>query len=124
MKSFILNCLNLKVLLLDFSRLKLLLPLSLLLSFNVSFAEEVGNLEDGKKKISMCVGCHGIPNYKTAFPKTYRVPKIAGQNSGYLVSALKAYRDGQRSHPSMQAVAGSMTDQDMADVAVFYSTLK
>ena len=44
-------------------------------------AEVVGDIEAGKNKISMCVGCHGIPDYKTAFPKTYRVPKIAGQRS-------------------------------------------
>ena len=87
-------------------------------------AEVVGDIEAGKNKISMCVGCHGIPDYKTAFPKTYRVPKIAGQRSEYIVSALKAYRSEERSHPSMRAVAGSMTDQDIEDVATFYSTLK
>ena len=84
----------------------------------------VGDIESGKNKVSMCVGCHGIPNYKTAFPKTYRVPRIAGQKSEYLVSALKAYRGGQRSHPSMKAVAGSMTDEDIADIAAYYSSLK
>ena len=82
-----------------------------------------GSVEEGKNKVSMCVGCHGIPNYKTAFPKTYRVPRIAGQKSEYLVSALKAYRAGERSHPSMKAVAGSMTDQDIADIAAYYSSL-
>ena len=45
-----------------------------------------GSIDAGKNKISMCVGCHGIPNYKTAFPKTYRVPRIAGQRSGYIRS--------------------------------------
>ena len=83
----------------------------------------VGSVEAGKNKVSMCVGCHGIPNYKTAFPKTYRVPRIAGQRNDYLVSALKAYRAGERSHPSMKAVAGSMTDQDIADLAAYYSSL-
>ncbi len=88
------------------------------------FAEIVGDKNAGRNKISMCVGCHGIPEYKTAFPKTYRVPKIAGQRSEYIISALKAYRSEERSHPSMRAVASSMTDQDIADVATFYSTLK
>tara|TARA_X000001036_G_scaffold300889_1_gene279947 strand:- start:828 stop:1202 length:375 start_codon:yes stop_codon:yes gene_type:complete len=95
-----------------------------LISANPVQAEVVGDIEAGKNKISMCVGCHGIAEYKTAFPKTYRVPKIAGQRSEYIVSALKAYRSEERSHPSMRAVAGSMTDQDIADVATFYSTLK
>ena len=88
-----------------------------------SFAIAAGDIEAGANKVSMCVGCHGIPNYKTAFPKTYRVPRIAGQKVEYLVSALKAYREGQRSHPSMKAVAGSMTDQDIADIAAYYSSL-
>lgn len=83
-----------------------------------------GSVEAGKNKVSMCVGCHGIPNYKTAFPKTYRVPRIAGQRSGYIISALKAYRAGERGHPSMQAVAGSMTDDDIADLAAYYASLK
>ncbi len=87
-------------------------------------AEIIGDVASGKNKISMCVGCHGIPEYKTAFPKTYRVPKIAGQRSEYIISALKAYRSEKRSHPSMRAVASSMTDQDIADVASFYSSLK
>ena len=87
-------------------------------------SEVVGDIESGKNKISMCVGCHGIPNYKTAFPKTYRVPKIAGQRTAYIVSALKAYRSETRSHPSMKAVAGSMSDQDIADVAIFYSSIQ
>ena len=87
-------------------------------------AESRGSIEAGRSKVSMCVGCHGIPNYKTAFPKTYRVPMIAGQSSQYIVSALKAYKAGDRSHPSMQAVAGSMSVKDMEDVAIYYSSLR
>ena len=89
---------------------------------NNAIAEVSGDSIAGRNKISMCVGCHGIKDYKTAFPKTYRVPKIAGQRNEYIVSALKAYRSGERNHPSMMAVASSMTDQDIADVAAFYST--
>ena len=91
--------------------------------FGTSPVIAAGDIEAGANKVSMCVGCHGIPNYKTAFPKTYRVPRIAGQKVDYLVSALKAYREGQRSHPSMKAVAGSMTDKDIADIAAYYSSL-
>jgi len=70
--------------------------------------------------IAMCVGCHGIPGYKTAYPEVYHVPKIAGQQQAYLVSALKAYKSGQRSHPSMRGIAASLTDEDMAALAAFY----
>ncbi len=73
-----------------------------------------------RDKTAMCVGCHGIPGYKTAFPEVYHVPKIAGQQPAYLISALKAYKSGDRSHPSMRGIAASLSDQDMADLAAYY----
>ncbi|MGA0881870.1 MAG: c-type cytochrome [Burkholderiaceae bacterium] len=84
-------------------------------------AEVKGDPARGAMKNSMCIGCHGIPEYKTAFPVLYRVPKIAHQNEAYLVSALKAYKAGERNHPSMVAVSTSLTEQDMADLAAFYA---
>jgi cytochrome c553 len=72
------------------------------------------------QKIAMCIGCHGIPGYKTAFPEVYHVPKIAGQQPAYIVAALKAYRTGERSHPSMRGISASLTEQDMADLAAYY----
>src|SRR2546426_12075688 len=73
-----------------------------------------------RHKTAMCVGCHGIPGYKTAFPEVYHVPKIAGQQPAYLINALKAYRSGERSHPSMRGIAASLSDRDMADLAAYY----
>src|SRR3989442_13569931 len=73
-----------------------------------------------RDKTAMCIGCHGIPGYKTAFPEVYHVPKIAGQQPAYLINALKAYRSGERSHPSMRGIATSLSDQDMADLAAYY----
>jgi cytochrome c553 len=70
---------------------------------------------------AMCIGCHGIPGYKTAFPSTYHVPKIAGQQPGYIVAALKAYKSGERSHPSMRGIATSLTDEDMKKLADYYA---
>ena len=69
---------------------------------------------------AQCIGCHGIPGYKTAYPTVYHVPKIAGQQPGNIVAALKAYKSGERSHPSMRGIAASLTDQDMADLAAYY----
>ena len=69
---------------------------------------------------AICIGCHGIPGYKTAYPHVYHVPKIAGQQPAYIVNALKAYKSGERSHPSMRGIAASLTDQDMADLAAYY----
>jgi cytochrome c553 len=73
-----------------------------------------------RSKTAMCIGCHGIPGYKTAFPAVYHVPKIAGQQPAYIVAALKAYKAGERSHPSMHGIAASLSDQDMADLAAYY----
>ena len=70
--------------------------------------------------LAMCVGCHGIPGYKTAFPEVYHVPKIAGQQPGYIVNALKAYKSGERSHPSMRGIAASLSDEDMKQLADYY----
>lgn len=76
----------------------------------------------GEKKAAMCIGCHGIPDYKASFPEVYRVPMIAGQNAKYIASALTQYKKGDRKHPTMHAVAASLSDQDIADLAAFYST--
>ena len=84
-------------------------------------AEASGNAETGRQKSSMCVGCHNIPGYKTAFPSVYSVPKLDGQHAKYIVNALRAYKSGERSHPSMRAVAASLSDKDMADLAAFYA---
>lgn len=79
-----------------------------------------GNAEAGKSKLAMCIGCHGIPGYKTAYPVVYHVPKIYGQQQAYIVKALQAYKSGERSHPSMRGIARSLTDADMADLAAYY----
>jgi cytochrome c553 len=81
-----------------------------------------GNAEAAKSKISMCTGCHGIPGYKTVYPHVYQVPMITGQQPVYIVNALQAYRSGARSHPSMRGIAQSLSEQDMADLAAYYSS--
>jgi cytochrome c553 len=73
---------------------------------------------------AQCVGCHGLPGYKTAFPYVYHVPRIAGQQPGYIVSALKAYKAGSRSHPSMRGIAASLTEEDMDILAKYYGEAK
>lgn len=79
-----------------------------------------GDPEAARDHLSMCIGCHGIAGYRTAFPEVYPVPKLGGQHPEYLVRALQAYRDGTRSHPSMQAVARGLSEQQMADLAAYY----
>jgi cytochrome c553 len=71
--------------------------------------------------VSMCIGCHSIPGYQASFPQVYRVPKIGGQSQQYIESALKAYRKGDRSHPTMTGVAKGLTDDQIASVAAYYA---
>ena len=84
-------------------------------------AQEIrGDSKAGEKKIAMCIGCHGIVGYQASFPEIYRVPKISGQGAKYIVSALSAYRKGDRKHPSMRGVVDNLSEQDIADVAAYY----
>ena len=99
---------------------KLLSLLIALAATALSFQAQAQDAKAGEKKAAMCIGCHGIPGYQASFPEIYKVPMIAGQGSKYIVSALTAYRKGDRKHPSMRAIAASLTDQDMADLAAFY----
>ena len=80
-----------------------------------------GDAAAGKNKTAMCGGCHGIAGFRTAYPETYHVPKLGGQNAGYIVNALKAYKAGERQHPTMKAIAASLSEQDMADLAAYYA---
>jgi cytochrome c553 len=83
-------------------------------------ASAAGDAASGQKKNFQCQGCHGIPDWKTAFPEVYRVPKIAGQHPQYIVAALKAYKKGERDHQTMRAIAADLSDQDMEDLAAYY----
>jgi len=70
----------------------------------------------------MCIGCHGIPGYRASFPEIHQVPMISGQGAKYIASALNAYKKGERKHPTMRGIAGSLSDQDIADVSAFYAS--
>ena len=83
-------------------------------------AAPTGNAEAGRAKASMCIGCHEIPGYKASFPYVFTVPMIVGQSAKYIEASLQAYRKGDRSHPTMRAIAGSLSDQDIADLAAYY----
>lgn len=83
-------------------------------------ADASGDPAAGQRKNAMCIGCHGIPGYKTAFPEVYHVPKLGGQQATYIVSALRAYKSGNRTHPSMRAIVAGLSEQDMLDLAAYY----
>jgi cytochrome c553 len=88
-----------------------------------SLAQEVkGDAKAGETKNAMCIGCHGIKGYQASFPEIYKVPMISGQGGKYITAALNAYKKGERKHPTMRGIAESLTDQDIADLAAYYST--
>ena len=107
------------------SRIHLAVAAALVLCAQAAVAQDKGAEDRPHASIesfhAQCIGCHGIPGYKTAYPEVYHVPKLGGQHAAYIVQALHEYRNGERSHPSMQAIAGSLSDQDMANLAAYYS---
>lgn len=85
-------------------------------------AQAAGDPKAGQLKTSMCAGCHGIPGWRTAYPSVFSVPKLGGQHAEYIVAALKGYKTGERSHPSMKGIAASLSEQDMEDLAAYYAS--
>ena len=82
-----------------------------------------GNAETGRTLAYTCQGCHGVEGYKNAYP-SFHVPRIGGQTAEYLAQALTEYKKGNRKHPTMQAQAQSFSDQDIADISAYLSTVK
>jgi len=96
------------------------LAVSSVTAFPVQAQEVKGDAKAAEQKIAMCIGCHGIKGYQASFPEVYRVPMISGQNAKYIVNALNAYKKGERKHPTMRAIAETLSEQDMADMAAYY----
>jgi cytochrome c553 len=80
-----------------------------------------GNAEQGQQLGFTCLGCHGIEGQRNAYP-SFRVPRLGGQGRDYIENALRAYRDGTRSHPTMHAQASSLTDADIEDLLAWFAT--
>ena len=94
----------------------------MILGLGLAPMAQAGDTEAGRIKAATCMGCHGVPGIRNAYPG-YRVPKIGGQHEAYIITALKAYRDRDRSHPTMIAQATSLSDEDMADIAAYFRSL-
>src|SRR5580698_2330853 len=81
-------------------------------------AHAAGDPAKGEMKFYTCYGCHGIANYRNAYPD-YNVPKLRHQKAEYLIVALHEYREGTRPHATMHAQAASLSDQDIEDIAAY-----
>jgi len=82
-------------------------------------ARAEGDPERGRKLAYTCHGCHGIENYKNAYPN-YSVPRLGGQHAQYIIAALNEYDAKARWHPTMRGLAATLTDQDKADIAAYF----
>jgi len=102
---------------------KALSSLTLLLALaGVSTVSQAqGDPAKGEAKAAMCIGCHGIIGYQATFPEVHKVPMISGQTDKYIAASLVAYQKGDRKHPTMRGIAASLTEQDIADLAAYYS---
>jgi cytochrome c553 len=80
-----------------------------------------GNAARGKILSYTCLGCHGIEDYRNAYPN-YTVPRLGGQHADYIVAALKEYAADTRTHPTMHVQASTLSDQDMQDIAAYFSS--
>ncbi|MFO0115303.1 MAG: c-type cytochrome [Betaproteobacteria bacterium] len=106
------------------NKLKITLALAFCVSTTVAQAQapDKGNAAAGRQKaVAICSGCHGMPGTKTAFPEVYSVPKIGNQNEAYIVAALRAYRSGERYNSTMKALASSLTEKEVIDIAAYYA---
>ena len=80
-------------------------------------------IERGRTLAGTCLGCHGVPSYTNVYP-SYHVPKLGGQHAEYIVAALKAYKSGERAHSTMQAHSVRLSEEQIQDIAVYFSSLK
>jgi cytochrome c553 len=79
-----------------------------------------GDAEAGKTKAAVCAACHG-PEGNKPLPAT---PRLAGQHYDYLVHSLKDYKTGERKDPIMAPMAANLSEQDMEDLAAYFSEQK
>lgn len=93
---------------------------SLALAFAAT-AHAAGDAAAGRIKSFDCAGCHLVPGYRMAFPVVYDVPKLGGQHAAYIVSALHEYQAKQRSSTTMQAIAAGLSEQDIENLAAYFS---
>ena len=87
-------------------------------TINLTFAEYTP-----EELSSTCLGCHGVVSYNNIYP-SYKVPMLGNQHKDYLVAALKAYRSGERAHPTMRAQAANLSDQDISKIADYFSSFR
>ena len=98
----------------------LYLALSMFVLFTSASTQAAGDAAAGKAKSALCAACHGPEGISS----TDIWPNLKGQKYGYLVKQIKAFRDGSRKDPSMQPMVANLSDEDIANIAAYYSSMK
>ena len=98
---------------------KLLVAALITLLAMIGSAQAGGDVNAGKQKEATCGGCHGADG-KGVAPN----PPLAGLKEDYIIEQLKAYKSGARANPMMKQFASGLSEQDMADLAAYYVSLK
>ena len=106
--------------------MKKILFIIIILSVQNGFAEELSKeMQNGKLKVqTVCVTCHGINGQATGAGNSVIIPNITAQEKNYMIARLKAYKAGEIKHPQMSVVAQMLSEQDINDVAEWYSIIK
>ena len=97
----------------------LIVSLAALVAFS-TVAGAAGDAASGKKVMLKCQVCHG----KDGLAKLPEAPNIAGQKEAYLIRALTAFKAGERKNEQMTVVIKGLSDEDIANVAAYYSSIK
>jgi cytochrome c553 len=98
----------------------LYLAISMLMFFTSATTQAAGDAAAGKSKSALCAACHGPEGISS----TDIWPNLKGQKYGYLVKQIKAFRDGSRKDPSMQPMVANLSDDDIKNIAAYYSSMK
>jgi len=94
--------------------------LATVLAASLAVPASAGDAAAGREKASKCKTCHGLDG----IGRLPQVPNLAGESTIYLESQLRAFRDGTRHNEMMSIVAKDLSDEDIADLAAWYESLK
>lgn len=93
--------------------------LTSIIGLSLSAPAFAADIEAGKTRAAACAACHG----QGGISPNPIWPNLAGQNDQYLIAQLKAFRDGARKNPMMSPMAAPLSDEDIANLAAYYSSL-
>ena len=99
---------------------KVVALLSLVAVFAAGAVQAAGDAAAGKSKSAACAGCHGMDG-NSVNPEW---PKLAGQHEDYLFKQLQNFKSGDRQNALMAGQVAALNEQDMADLAAYFSSLK